>query len=170
MFRPDMTLILILTQYVGRTQFWYSCQRKTGRAKQTRIDCWARKGRRKDLKPSTVSIETVLSSMLVQSTIHHYHHHHLSLNREGRWGTTDDFATSFLHFSPFSTALWDLQNSSFVHSLSALSSSPFHCALQDGFGQVIYGVPTGVYIETAKAYMKSLSFQRMSVFYRGGII
>ena len=31
---------------------------------------------------------------------HHYHHHHLqSLNREGRLGTTDDFATSFLHFS-----------------------------------------------------------------------
>ena len=27
-----------------------------------------------------------------------YHHHHLSFNREGRWGTTDDFATSFLHF------------------------------------------------------------------------
>ena len=23
---------------------------------------------------------------------------HQSLNREGRWGTTDDFATSFLHF------------------------------------------------------------------------
>ena len=37
-----------------------------------------------------------------------YHYHHQSLNREGRWGTTDDFATSFLHFSPFSTALWDL--------------------------------------------------------------
>ena len=25
-------------------------------------------------------------------------HHHQSLNREGRWGTTDNFATSFLHF------------------------------------------------------------------------
>ena len=43
------------------------------------------------------------------------HHHHHSLNREGRWGTTDDFATSFLHFSLFSTALWDLPNSSPVH-------------------------------------------------------
>ena len=32
---------------------------------------------------------------------HHHHHHHQSLNREGRWGTTDDFATSFLHFSIF---------------------------------------------------------------------
>ena len=27
-----------------------------------------------------------------------------SLNREGSWGTTDDFATSFLYFSLFSTA------------------------------------------------------------------
>ena len=27
-----------------------------------------------------------------------HHHHHQSLNREGRWGTTDDFATSFSHF------------------------------------------------------------------------
>ena len=32
-------------------------------------------------------------------------HHHLSLNREGRWGATDDFTTSFLHFSLFFTAL-----------------------------------------------------------------
>ena len=30
--------------------------------------------------------------------IYHHHHHHRSLNREGRWGTTGDFATSFLHF------------------------------------------------------------------------
>ena len=74
-------------------------------------------------------------SMLVSS--------HLSLNRDGRWGTTDDFATSFLHFSLFPIALWDLANTRPVHSLmlssnlflSALSSSPFHCALQDGFGQ-----------------------------------
>ena len=28
----------------------------------------------------------------------HHHHHHQSLNREDRWGTTDDSATSFLHF------------------------------------------------------------------------
>ena len=72
-------------------------------------------------------------------------HHHLSLNREGRLDTTNDFATSFLHFLLFSTALWDSANSRPVHSfpdvvfspppLSASSSSPFHCALQDGFGQ-----------------------------------
>ena len=46
----------------------------------------------------------------------HYHHHQ-SLNREGRLGATDDSATSFLHFSLFSTALWDLPNSRPVHSL-----------------------------------------------------
>ena len=42
---------------------------------------------------------------------------HLSLNREGRLGTTDDFTTSFLHFSLFSTALWVFANSRPVHSL-----------------------------------------------------
>ena len=47
-------------------------------------------------------------------------------NREGRWGTTNDFATSFLHFSLFSTALWDLLNSRPVHSLM-LSSHLFLC-------------------------------------------
>ena len=42
---------------------------------------------------------------------------HLSLNHEGRWRTTDDFAISFLHFSLFSSALWDLSNTRPVHSL-----------------------------------------------------
>ena len=51
---------------------------------------------------------------------------HLSLNRGGRWGTTYDFTTSFLHFSLFSTALWDLANSRPVHSLM-LSSHLFFC-------------------------------------------
>ena len=48
----------------------------------------------------------------------------LSLNREGRWGTIDDFITSFLHFPLFSTALWDLANSRPVHFLM-LSSHLF---------------------------------------------
>ena len=52
--------------------------------------------------------------------------HHLSLNREGCSGTTDDFANSFLHFSLFSTALWDLPNSRPVHFLM-LSSHLFFC-------------------------------------------
>ena len=56
----------------------------------------------------------------------HHHHHHLTLNREGRWGTTDDFTNNFLNFSLFSTALWDLQNSRPVHSLM-LSSYLFLC-------------------------------------------
>ena len=54
-------------------------------------------------------------------------HHHQFLNREGRWGTTDDFATSFLNFALFSTALWDLPNSRPVHFLM-LSSHLFLCA------------------------------------------
>ena len=32
-------------------------------------------------------------------------------SHEGRWGATDNFATSFLQFFLFSTALWDLANS-----------------------------------------------------------
>ena len=57
------------------------------------------------------------------------------------WGTTDDFATSFFHFSMFSKCcllgLGELQACPFSDvvfpplPLSALSSSPFHCALQD---------------------------------------
>ena len=43
--------------------------------------------------------------------------YNLSLNREGRWGTTDDSTTSFLHFFLFSTALCDLANSRPAHSL-----------------------------------------------------
>ena len=46
--------------------------------------------------------------------------------RKGRWGTTYDFATSFLHFPLFSTALCDLPNSRPVHSLM-LSSHLFLC-------------------------------------------
>ena len=39
---------------------------------------------------------------------HHHHHHHLSLNREGRSGTTNDSATSFLHFSPVNYCILEL--------------------------------------------------------------
>ena len=59
--------------------------------------------------------------------IQDHHHHHQFLNCEGRWGTTDDFATSFLHFSMFSTALWDLPNSRPVHSWCCLSTSSSVC-------------------------------------------
>ena len=52
------------------------------------------------------------------------HRHHLSLNRERRFGTTDDFTTSFLHFSLSFIALWNLANSRTVHFLM-LSSHLF---------------------------------------------
>ena len=51
---------------------------------------------------------------------------YLSLNREGRWGIAEHFATSFLHLSLFSTALLVLANSRPVHSLM-LSSHLFFC-------------------------------------------
>ena len=53
------------------------------------------------------------------------HHHYVSINQEGCWGTTDDFTSGFLHFSLFSTSLWDLANSRPVHSL--MSSHLFLC-------------------------------------------
>ena len=55
----------------------------------------------------------------------YHHHHHQTLNCEGRWSTTDDFATSFFNFSLFSAALWGLPNSRPVHSL--MSSHLFLC-------------------------------------------
>ena len=54
-------------------------------------------------------------------------HLHLSLNRGGRWGTTDDITTSFLHFSLSSTALWDLANSRPVQSLMLSFSVTVPC-------------------------------------------
>ena len=70
---------------------------------------------------------------------------HLSINREGRWGATDDFATSFLHFFPvlhcplghveFQACPFDPDVAVPPLPLSALSFPVCHCALQDGFGQ-----------------------------------
>ena len=50
----------------------------------------------------------------------------LSLHRGCLWYTTNDYEISLLHFSLFSTALWDLANSRPVHSL-ILSSHLFFC-------------------------------------------
>ena len=64
--------------------------------------------------------------MLLWSSTRLHRHLHLSINCWGRWGATDDFTTSFLQFSLFSTALWDMANSRPVHSLM-LSSHLFLC-------------------------------------------
>ena len=50
-------------------------------------------------QPSEVSPVRVGQNTAWRALYHHHHHHHQFLNREGRWGTIDDFATSFLHFS-----------------------------------------------------------------------
>ena len=63
---------------------------------------------------------------IIISNLSCLNHHHQSLNREGRWGTTDDFATSFLHFYPVLHCSLDLPNSRPVHSLM-LSSHLFLC-------------------------------------------
>ena len=90
-----------------------------------------------------------------------FHHHHQSLNREGRWRTTYDFATSFLHFLLFSTALSDLPDSSPVHSLMLSSHlflrlpcllPPFHCALQNGFGQTCWTGNMTIPLQFASLY------------------
>ena len=75
---------------------------------------------------SVASLKTGFFKIISHREIPHPHHSHQSLDREGRWGITDDFATSFLHFSLFSTALWDLPNSRPVYSLM-LSSHLFLC-------------------------------------------
>ena len=64
--------------------------------------------------------------MSVVLVTHHHHYHHLSLNREGCWGTTNDFITNCLHFPLFSTAFWELADSRPVYSLM-LSSRLFFC-------------------------------------------
>ena len=68
---------------------------------------------------------------------------HLFLSCEGFWGTTDDFTTSFLHFScsPLPSWTWRTPGLSIPWCCLPTSSSvclvffPFHCALQGGFGQ-----------------------------------
>ena len=73
-----------------------------------------------------------LTPWLPEQLLDHYHHH-LSLNHKGCWGTKDDFTTSFLHFSLFSTALWNLPNSRPVHSLKLSSVLVGHCQRVDVF-------------------------------------
>ena len=58
---------------------------------------------------------------------HHHHHHHQFLNREGRWGTTNDFATSFLHFYLFSTALWTCRTPGLSIPWCCIPTSSYVC-------------------------------------------
>ena len=51
---------------------------------------------------------------------------HFPITRKDRWDTIDDFLTSSLHVSLFTTALWESVNSIPVHSLM-LSSHLFFC-------------------------------------------
>ena len=80
----------------------------------------------------------------------HHHHHHLSLNREGRWGATDDFATSFLHFSLFSTALWDLANSGSVHSLMLSSCLPTQLHQKPSYSNCSFAFRTAINLLTSE--------------------
>ena len=92
---------------------------------------------------------------LPTSRLHHqFLISHLSLYREGRWGTTDSFETSFLHFSTvlhWPLGLCKLKACPFPDVvfppllLSALSFSPFHCALQNGFWPNLLNGRHGVY-------------------------
>ena len=89
---------------------------------------------------------------------------HLSLNREGRWGTTDDFATSYLHFSLFSTGTWRTLGLSIPWCCLPTSSSvclvfpPFHCALQDSFGQTWWTGDMTIPLQFASLYNRQEVF------------
>ena len=67
-----------------------------------------------------------LSSVSVTKVVKFLLHLHPSLNCRGCWGTTVDSTTSSLHFSLFSTALWNFADSRPIHSLM-LSSHLFFC-------------------------------------------
>ena len=71
------------------------------------------------------------------------HHHHLSLNHEGQWGTTYDFATCFLHFpcSPQPSGTWRTPGLSIPRCCLPTSSSVYlvflslSLCVQDSFGK-----------------------------------
>ena len=73
-----------------------------------------------------MTVPSSLPQTAIFKVFTHLHRLHLPLNREGPRSTTSDFATSFLHFSLFSIALWDLANSGPIQSLT-FSSHLFFC-------------------------------------------
>ena len=54
--------------------------------------------RRRTFKRQLIWYKTWTHDESTVYAVQSHHQHHQSLNREGRWGTTDDFATSFLPF------------------------------------------------------------------------
>ena len=74
--------------------------------------------------PEIPSLHRQPHTVQIESDLHF--HPYLFLWRGCRKATTDDFTTSFLHFSLFCTALWDLANSRPVLSLMS-SSHLFFC-------------------------------------------
>ena len=117
-----------------------------------------------DDRNAYVSFINVLDylSLFALPLIHfHHHHHHQSLNREGRWGTNRWFCNQFSPFFPVlhcPLGLAELQACPFPDvvfpplPLSALSSSPFHCALQDGFGQTWWTGNMTILLQFASFY------------------
>ena len=89
---------------------------RSARAAEGRVGAVRLAGGLVPARVGTARVQLVLLYLHRQGTTSSSHHH-LALDCEGRWGTTDDFATSFLHFPLFSTALWDLANSRPVPSL-----------------------------------------------------
>ena len=104
--------------------WWRSCSPCQSLVDYGNTNVTARTISNKNNQLDDCGCSSTMSILLQHGYIHH--HHHLSLNHEGHWGTTVDFATSFLHLSLFSTALWDLVNSRPVHSLM-LSSHLLLC-------------------------------------------
>ena len=97
-------------------------------------------------------------------------HVHISLNRKGRWDTADDFATSFFYFYLFSTALRDLANSRFVHSLMLFSHFffffflvcpdflPLSLCLANGFGHKWWKGDMFIPLQFATFYYRQVIF------------
>ena len=103
----------------------------------------------------------ITGQAFIQSVFKHCHHHHLSLNCDGHLGTTNDFTNHFPKFFPVFHCLLELGELQAcpVHDivfpplpLSALSSSPFHCALQDGFGQTWWRGDMTIPLQFASLY------------------
>ena len=121
---------------------WYQTfpDRRRGRKSKAKNRAWARPRTRQHslgffLLPWKMSVTVYLMvgvrltgiiASLVNCSVVMTTCHQLYLHCEGRWGSKDYFTTSFIHFSLFSTALWNLAICRPVHSLM-LSSHLFIC-------------------------------------------